>query len=170
MAPLITSLFTLNPDVDRQKFNVTNFGEVVYYNESPKEDIKNSYLINTLSVSDHLSTLKRTLMEYTRLNNFDQKISSSVFNNSYKLLDSLSPSASEELDYEDIYVSSNGTIVIDWEKTEDDIFSLEIGSKSLGYFIEVNGVDTKQVDSLSLTHENFEKTSSQVLQDLLLFL
>lgn len=60
-----------------------------------------------------------------------------------------------------VYVNPHGTVSIDWE----DVFSLEIGKDSIGYFIEEDGVDTKQVDSVP-----FEEIKEELVGDLKSFL
>lgn len=172
MAPIVISLFSFNPNLDehRKLFENSTVQEVHYSVEEPELDLKNLFLLNTLNFNDNLVRIKNELKSYTESNDPDQKISADVFNNSYRFLDNIPPSAIEQLTLDNIYVSNNSTVVFDWEKSSDDLFSLEIGNKSLGYFVELNGVDIKQVESLSLINSEFENTSRKVFEDLRLFL
>ena len=92
-------------------------------------------------------------------NNLDEdlKIGQEVFNNSLKIIDDLYPSLSQELNVDKLYPTSYGTVIMDWEKGNGDIFSLEIGSKSIGYFIEKNGRDIKQVDEKEIVSNTLEE-------------
>jgi len=102
--------------------------------------------------------------------NDEVNVSAEVLNQSIKVLESLYPSFYEKLSDNDIYPSNYGTIIFDWEKSADEIFSLEIGKNSLGYFIEKNEVDEKQVESLSLDNNKFESSMKNLLTDLSVFI
>jgi len=65
------------------------------------------------------------------------------------------------LEEHDIYATPYNAMIIDWCKGED-IFSLEITNKYIGYFIEISGVDIKQV--------TMGKIDNELLQDLDRFL
>ena len=95
----------------------------------------------------------------------DLKISSKVLINSHNFLNILSPSLLEELDLNNVYSTPYGTLVLDWEKDSDNVFSLELGADKIGYFMEVDGIDEKKVDNVYL-----EDNKKELLQDLSLFL
>ncbi|BBI90465.1 hypothetical protein HYO65_gp073 [Tenacibaculum phage PTm1] len=109
--------------------------------------------------------LKKQLDVFLKTNDSDLKIGAEVYNNSYFIFEQLYPSILEHLSIEDVYTSSYGTLIVDWEKENNDIFSLEIGSKHLGYFIDVNGNYQKQVDKIEI-----EESVSHILKDLSNFL
>lgn len=46
------------------------------------------------------------------------------------------------------------TTVVDWEKDDSNMFSLEIGKDSFGYFVEIDGNDVIQVDSVKFGEVN----------------
>ena len=96
--------------------------------------------------------------------NRNNSVSREVFRNTYTIMSELPPSVLEVLNEENIYQSKFGTLIFDWEKNED-VFSLEIGSNSVGYFIEVDGVDVKQVDEIK-----FEQGKKGMFLDLMNFL
>jgi hypothetical protein len=57
-----------------------------------------------------------------------------------------------------------GTIVLDFETEKSELLSLEIGVKTMGYFIEVNGQDVVFRDNLHLISEKDYNTSIKTLK------
>ncbi|MBK0382043.1 hypothetical protein I5M32_03645 [Pedobacter sp. SD-b] len=117
---------------------------------------KNSYLANIISnKSDtieevHLEPLNNYFADFISIGNFNKvekkffqllnlnEISSEVYNNSYSLLTEFPEFILEEIDVENIYTSKYGTLLLDFEYDNKNIFSLEIGKDSIGYFSEIN--------------------------------
>lgn len=72
--------------------------------------------------------------------------------------------------FDDIYPNPNGTISIEF-KTEKGNILLEIGNKSMGYYVEVEGKCVEIRDELYLISENTFYTSIRLLnQDLKLII
>lgn len=94
--------------------------------------------------------LKEKILQYHYTLEDNAKISLNVINNAFALVDNLYPSILNELDIHNVTSTPYGTIVIDWEKDIDNVFSLEIGDREIGYFIEVNGKDSKQLGGTPL--------------------
>ncbi len=158
----LTSLLTLNPEVDRFRLMMEHNVIAEVYTDDNVMDLKRTYF---LKVSEHdvEYNIKKKLLEY-----FETKadgISSEVLIQCYKLLDYLYPSLLNVFDEDDLYVTPYGTIVFDWEKNGDNVFSLEVGANDIGYFIEVDGEDIKQVDKIAL-----EDSREDLLSDLSKFL
>lgn len=97
-------------------------------------------------------------------------ISSEIIDNTLKLIELLPPSILYYLKAENIYPSDFGTIIMDWEFDKENLFSLEIAKKSIGYFVELNGKNHKQVDRISFTDENINTIVSSINNDISLFL
>lgn len=163
---LLTSLFTLNPEVE--KFSFLNRSNIEMENVCLEEevvDLKNTYHFTGIISNDKSDFLKSQILDFFNSADANVKISADVLSQCYSFIDNLYPSVLEQLDIDDVYSTSYGTVVFDWEKDVDNVFSLEIGAKELGYFIEVNGTDDKQVDSLIL-----DESENELLQDLSSFL
>lgn len=163
---LLTSLFTLNPEVEKFSFlNRSNIEMENVYLEEEVVDLKHTYHFTGIISNEKSDFLKRQVLDFFNSADSNVKISADVLSQCYSFIDNLYPSVLEQLDIDDVYSTSYGTVVFDWEKDVDNAFSLEIGAKELGYFIEVNGTDDKQVDSLIL-----DESKNELLQDLSSFL
>lgn len=163
---LITSLFTLNPEVEKFGFlNRSNIEMESAYLDEEVVDLKDTYHFTGISSNEKSNLLKSHILDFFNSADVNVKISADVLSQCYSIIDNLYPSVLEQLEIDDVYATSYGTVVFDWEKDVDNVFSLEIGAKELGYFIEVNGTDDKQVDSLL-----FDESENELLQDLSMFL
>mgnify|MGYP005832954487 CR=1 FL=1 len=163
---LVTSLLSsaLNPDVEKYEF----VNKPVLSEESFDEeliDINDIYFYTTNRSSDKMDILKHHLTQFFESSDDDLKISSRVLSHAHMFLDNIYPSLLEDLDIENVYPTPYGTLVFDWEKNEDDVFSLEIGADSIGYFIEIDGSDIKSVDE-----RNLEESKIETFRDLSSFL
>lgn len=163
---LLTSLFTLNPEVEKFSFlNRTNIEMESIFLDEEIVDLKDTYHFTGIVINEKSDFLKRQVLDFFNSADGSIKISADVLAQCYSFIDNLYPSVLEQLDIDDVYSTSYGTVVFDWEKDVDNAFSLEIGAKELGYFIEVDGTDDKQVDSLIL-----DESKNELLQDLSSFL
>lgn len=163
---LLTSLLTLNPEVEKFSFlNRSNIDMESVYLEDEVVDLKNAYHFTGVIYNEKGDYLKRQILDFFNSADPNIKISADVLSQCYSLIDNLYPSVLELLDADDVYSTSYGTVIFDWEKDSDNAFSLEIGAKEIGYFIEVNGNDVKQVDSFI-----FDISKNELLQDLSSFL
>lgn len=157
---LLTSLLGLNPEVEKFPF--------VEERNVDKETLTTEvqYPINVfhftgLDFKDKSQVIIKQLMDWFVYATDENRFSANVLALTYAFVESLYPSMIEQLDLEDIYTTDYGTVIFDWEKDKDNIFSLEIGASQIGYFIEVNGIDIKQVDAANLTD-----TKEALLKDL----
>lgn len=163
MPLLLTSFVALNPEVEKfQYVNNYQYNEPTYTERM--FDLKSVYLVCS-DVKSKNDILKDKINIFHKSKELDLKISSRVLINSHNLLNILSPILLEELDLNNVYSTSYGTLVFDWEKDEDNVFSLELGADKIGYFIEVDGEDVKRVDDVSL-----KDTKKELLHDLSSFL
>jgi hypothetical protein len=158
-----TTLLGLNPDVEKSKFlNEISLEDLT--DNSMFFDLKKTYFfINNQQTK--IDCLKEHIASY--LNDFtrDDTISLNVVNNTYSILDKLNLTVINELDLDDIYTTSYGTIVFDCQNRKNNsIFSLEIGKKKFGYFIEKDGIDIKQVDAVEV-----EKINEELITNLINF-
>lgn len=160
---LATSFVTINPEIEKFHY-VKSQSHLEPVNTEMMFDLKSRYLVcNEIKSKNDLLMERISLFHISR--DADSKISSRVLINTYNLVNVLSPLLLEKLDLESVYTTPYGTVVFDWEKDSDNVFSLEIGADKIGYFIEVDGVDQKKVDNI-----DFEKNKKELLSDLSLFL
>lgn len=163
MSLLLTSFVTLNPEIEKFQY-VNNYKYIEPTYSERIFDLKSVYLVCN-DVKSKNDFLKDKIDFFHKSKELDLKISSRVLINSHNLLDILSPLLLEELDLNNVYTTSYGTLVLDWEKDENNVFSLELGADRIGYFIEVDGIDEKKVDNIYL-----EDNKKELLQDLSSFL
>ncbi len=173
---LITAILTSSLDSNVEKYNLVN--ESNYKNqhliESIVSDPKDGFLLyeNTSSLEDKIKKEIESISKYQ--NNWDgfgaPQISAEVFNNSLNIIDSISPNSLNNLNPENIYPSKYGTIILDWIFENDNIFSIEIGKNSVGYFYEKGNTDSKQVENLSIDEVNFYNTIPKINSDLSVFI
>ncbi|PQJ80320.1 hypothetical protein [Polaribacter porphyrae] len=148
----IAALSGLNPEIE--KIDLINQNDN-YFNNTNEEflDLKKTYFfVNNYEYK--LDLIKKYIESFALNNSYEVNLSLNTINNSTKFLDNLSSSIVDQIDLKSIYTSSYGTIVFDIEKSNSEIFSLEIGKKEFGYFIEKKGVDIKQVDALKIDELN----------------
>jgi hypothetical protein len=163
--PILTTCFlSINPEVEKLKY-VIEYNHSDFENDFDFFDIKSSYFICRNDVKSKHDILKEYVKSFYNNKTLENTISSGVLENSLNLIDLLSPLQIEELEFNNFSITPYGTVVFDWEKDRDNVFSLELGSKSIGYFIEVNGRDEKQIDSISLND-----SKSELFKDLSSFL
>jgi hypothetical protein len=158
-----TTLLGLNPDVEKSKFLNESILEDIVENEV-FFDLKKTYFFvnNHQSKIDHLKNHIATFLENI---NENEVLSLNVVNNAFNFLDRLNSNIVDELNFDNVYTTSYGTIVFDYEnKNESSVFSLEIGKKEIGYFIEKNDIDIKQVDAVEI-----EKINEELITDLINF-
>ncbi|WP_339888816.1 hypothetical protein [uncultured Flavobacterium sp.] len=169
--PITTALLGLNPDFDRRRVSEEN--KVIdrnhyYTNSSVALSLKNNFFLNSETKKNEdclIDSITSISCLNDNWNNFGtKKISSEIIINSLKIIQSIPPSLLNYLRPENIYPSKTGTIVMDWEIDKDNILSLEIAKKSVGYFVEVNGNDFKQVDNIDA--ENIPQIVSSINNDL----
>lgn len=157
---LLTSFFGLNSEVEKFQF----VEERNVYKDSLTTEVENPvniFRFTDIGFTDKLQVIIKRLEEWFAYSTNGSKISANVLALAYTFLETLYPSMIEQLDLEDIYTTDYGTIIFDWEKDKDNIFSLEIGATQIGYFIEINGVDKKQVDAI-----DFMVSKEVILKDL----
>ncbi|AFU68649.1 hypothetical protein P700755_001815 [Psychroflexus torquis ATCC 700755] len=163
---LLTSFFALNPEVEKFNFLHRNNIEMEnVYLEEEILDLKHTYHFTELTSNDKSDLLKSQILDFFNSTDKNIKISSEVLSQCYSFIENLYPSILEQLEIDEVYSTPYGTVIFDWEKDVDNAFSLEIGAKEFGYFIEINGTDAKQVDSLIL-----DLSKNELLQDLSSFL
>ncbi|WP_431107745.1 hypothetical protein [Winogradskyella poriferorum] len=167
MEPL-TSLFCINPDIDK----INDVISKNYTNEDIPDsnkfiDLKDTFSYATFSNQQKvLAFIKDFLTDLYFSPISDEHISQGVLLNSLNVFNSLYPSIVNKIDIENVYRTNYGNMVVDFEKNNGDVFSLEISANSIGYFIEVNGKDIKQIDNLILN----DKAKAQLNSDITCFL
>lgn len=159
---ILESILGLNPDIGKPKFLTHIYTEkIILCEDRPLSSVNSKYSVYSVSISD---VIKQKILGYFQRKVFSTNISNEVLLNGNKFIDLLYPSMIEKLG-DSVYSTNYGTLVFDWEIDGDNIFSVEVGAKRFGYFIEMDGTDVKQIDSETLTDY-----SSTFLEDLSQFL
>lgn len=107
--------------------NVNN----VFVAESPICINQNDYKITDFLVNKS-NLIQKAIAKYLQ----EEKVQNDVQLNTYRIIEKLSELFIDNLDLDSIYISKYGTVLIDFEK-ENNLFSIEVGSKSIGYFSEI---------------------------------
>lgn len=162
--PIITSLTSLNPDTEKVELMHRPFIRSAY-DIARYEDYRRGFVQFDINVSNKTSVIAENIRRNFYSNNNGEKLSDEVRIQALNVLDMLYPNMLVELDEDDIYITDYGTLIFDWEKDIDNVFSLELGAEHIGYFIEVDGIDEKQVDVI-----NLEDAKESLLKDLNRFL
>lgn len=162
--PIISSLTSLNPDTEKVELMHRPFIRSAY-DIARYEDYRRGFVQFDINVSNKTSVIAENIRRNIYSNNNGEKLSDEVRIQALNVLDMLFPNMLVELDEDDIYITDYGTLIFDWEKDIDNVFSLELGAEHIGYFIEVDGIDEKQVDVI-----NLEDAKESLLKDLNRFL
>lgn len=72
------------------------------------------------------------------------------------------------LSKENMYSSSYGTFIIDFEEN-GNVFSLEVGTNSIGYFSEIDSKTKNFCEEISIDAENFDESILKINTDFLAF-
>lgn len=169
---LITTTFVgLNPDFDKRRI-ISEYGflekDDYFTSSNVNLSLKNKFFLNQKVVENEkflIEAIKSISSLDNNWNNFGTfKINSEIIINSLKIIQSLPPSTLNYLKPENIYPTKMGTIIMDWEIDENNILSLEIAKKSVGYFVEMNGKDLKEVEKIDI--ENITLIVSSINNDL----
>lgn len=161
-----TALLGLNPDFDRRRVLSENsflYKDYYFSSSNVSLSLKNKFFLDK-EVKENETCLIESIKEISLLknnwNNFGTpKINSQIIINSLRIIQSLPPSVLNYLKPENIYPTKNGTIMMDWEIDVNNILSLEIAKKSVGYFVEMNGEDYKEVENIDVSNISFITSS-----------
>ena len=165
----------LNPDFDKRRlfFQKSILDREDYY-ENAKSNIslKNKFLLHNVVLENEeyiIKAIKDISFLQNDWNGYNSfPINPKTINNSIKIIKSLSPSVLYYLKPENIYPSKTGTIIMDWEFDKENILSLEIAKKAVGYFVELNGKDYKQIDRIEI--EKIKEITYNINNDLSIFI
>ena len=174
--PIFEILSGLNPDFEnrKRKFNFNQNYSNDYYEEVYITTLTNNFIYCT-DISLNENKILSELEEISKLTNDWNKlgspsINSLIIDNAFLLIKSLPPSILYYLKPENIYPSQFGTIILDWEFDTDNIFSLEIAKKSIGYFVEKDGENHRQVDKIPFDKNNIGGLITSINSDISIFL
>lgn len=123
------------------------------YIETPKSYIGNFSCIN------NVEKIESKLFQLFNL----RQISPEVYNNSYDLIANFPEFILGRIDLDNIYTSQYGTLLIDFEFTNKNIFSLEIGKNSVGYFSEINSETHSFCESLKTKDTEGNTINSELI-------
>jgi len=167
---LIEAILLINPESHRRKeleienqLNETALIETINYSNCLSNQLFN------VSHVDHIEkSIVREIMEISHLeddwNGFGtSQISSDVINNALNIVSLLRPTVLCHLSPENVYPSKFGTIIMDWDFGNGNIFSLEIAKQSIGYFTEYRGEPQIQKDRINF---NFDNNNSEIINSI----
>lgn len=169
--PFTSPFLGLNPDFDKRRVQFENSisDRDDYFNASNVSlSLKNNFFLNTETIKNEnciIESIKSISSLSDNWNNSGtSKINTEIILNSLKIIQSLPPSILNYLKPENVYPTKMGTIIMDWEIDENNILSLEIARKSVGYFVEMNGDDYKEVEKIDA--EDISLITSSINHDL----
>jgi hypothetical protein len=157
---MLTTLISLGLDYKIDEKNYIDSLQYETYGAVDREinDIAGNYLVTKSYIDNYISQISHELTSFNNISIKDEYyISASVVDSATKIINNLSPITCSKLEIYNIYPSNYGTIIFEWENI-DNIFTLEIGKDSIGYFIEEGEVFTEIVESSSLIDDNYSKT------------
>lgn len=157
----ITSIFmSLSTDYRKNSYLANVISNENHYVEEIYHGTQKNYFDN-FSCFDNINIIKNKIFQLHNL----KEISSDVHNNAYNLVINLPEFILDKIDIENIYTSQYGTLMIDFEFLESNIFSLEIGKKSIGYFSEIDSSTFLFCDELETIDKDGNFRSSNVLSN-----
>jgi len=165
----------LNPDMEKRRKQLFSYDRDMDNSEYVESANLKSTLLDCSDITVCEKNVLNEIIEISKLpDNWNKlgtdKISSEIIDNTLTVVEKIWPSLLYYLKPENIYPSQYGTIILDWEFDNENLLSLEIGKKSLGYFVEVGGKNHKQVDRLEISDENMGAIISSINHDISLFL
>lgn len=169
--PINSFLLSVDYNVDRRKVAFeSKFSDRKQYHVGTylASSLKNKFFLNS-NIAENTNLLKNKIKLLSHFNDYNNaKVSPEIIHNSLRIINSLPASVTTYLQSDSIYATKLGTIIIDWEIDTENILSLEIAKKSIGYFVEVNGTDYKEVSCIST--KNISLIVSSLTNDLSIIL
>ncbi len=174
--PILESIVgSLNPDAGKIHYQYLDKNRTDAFIETYENDIVKGFIQNS-KISEIENEIYKEVSEIALLkDNWNgegtQKINFQVIDNTLNVLGSIAPSVLYYLCPNNIYPSKYGTIIIDFEfGNKDNYVSLEIAKNSIGYFVEKDGIDYKQIEKLETNEESFDASVASINNDLSLFM
>lgn len=129
----------------------------------------NTEQVNYVVAKDYTQNKEDMFLRQIQRNLFIEGVSPEVLRNTMNVLKNISVFFLSNLKEENIYKSSYGTAIIELE-LEDDIFTIEIGKNSFGYFSEVNSKVTNKVEEVFFSNSaEYDAALGSLNQDILKF-
>lgn len=157
---LLETIALLNPDLQRRKeLELENQQNGFSLVEMTTSYLFSNKLVNVSHIDNIETVIVSELMEISKLrdnwnNTGTRKINADVINNALNIVNLLRPTVLCHLSSENVYPSKFGTIIMDWDFGDGNLFSLEIAKKSIGYFTEFNDDPQIQVDNIPFNYDN----------------
>lgn len=174
----LESILLINPELQRRKEieldnqpDDANFTETIYFS-----NCHSNKLVNNSEIDKVEKSIISEIMEIAELddnwNNLGTgQISSDVINNSLDIVNLLRPTVLYHLSPENVYPSQFGTIIMDWDFGNGNLFSLEIAKNSVGYFTESDGDPQIQKDRINFNSDDFNsEIINSIHQDIAQFI
>lgn len=175
--PLIESIIaSLNPDAGKTHYKFLNNNRDEAYVETIDDSIMHgvieNFKIHSIEEQIYDEVKNISLLSDNWNCAGTSRISSDVLNNTLNIINAIPPSLLYYLNPDNIYPSKYGTIIMDWEfGNKENYLSLEIAKDSIGYFIEVNGKDHKQIEKINTNDDDsFDYAIASINNDLSIFL
>lgn len=159
--PIFEIFAGLNPDFDKKRRLEDN---EYFDNDIIIENYNGSILKNKLLEVTTIKANEESIIdEINNLSGFNCKdhladnLDPIIINNALNIINQIPPSILYHLRPENIYPSKYGTLILDWEfNDENNIVSFEVAKNSIGYFVEKDGKNIKQVDEITLNDDNID--------------
>jgi hypothetical protein len=95
-------------------------------------------------------------------------ISPETISNALNLLNYMPSSVIYSLNVENVYLSDYGTIILEWDNEQKEVFSIDIGKNKIGYFYDKNEEIFQEPEIL--INENIKRTLQDISSRLLGFI
>ena len=156
----ISTLMSLSTDYKKNSYLANVISNDSYYIEEIYQGTQKNYF-DDFSCFDNITKIKNKIFQLLD----SKEISTEVHNNACNLLVSLPELILDKVDIENIYTSQYGTIMVDFEFFDSNIFSLEIGKNSIGYFSEINSLTFIFCEELKTIDKDGNAINSNILSN-----
>jgi hypothetical protein len=80
--------------------------------------------------------------------------------NALLLLDSIGENVFGNVD--EVYPNNNGTITFTWENESEEVVNIEVGNKTMSYFVDLKGMETSFINNVEIDDEEANKISEYI--------
>ncbi len=154
----------IDPNVEKLNLTIQKPPVEILITDESENDLKSTFFLyknNPIFMNGIIEEISK----FVDRNSFTELfISHIVFNQGKNILDNISTIYFSRLNQDSIYTTNYGTLIIEWNNMTD-VFSLEIGKSSIGYFYEKNN-EIFTVTELSLANDFLEETMNKLNKDL----
>lgn len=162
-ATAFTLLSGLSPDIRRNSY-LASFENLDYISIENNCNITTESILRDVYLKSNDNKLLKNVPKYLE----DECVNKDVQINVIKIIENLSKIYIDNIHEDNVYVSGYGTVLMDFEK-DKYIFSLEIGTKSIGYFSEIDSETNDFCEEASIEDDSFNISVGKLNTDFINF-